>query len=431
MIFQQKKLLVGIVLLASFFWLSSAWAVSFDCNALNDYSAAHIDCFGETAKTFHDESGQYSLTVDHRDVSGECNTGFDLLQFRDKDGAELWSVNVEDGTAGDYVNSNWDDMFASDIPSTVNAPTMLRVSTTRIASMISRYIAKVMESRARFAFRNRQDEDDEEKKSELESNRITGLAAGDPLSKFSLWGNAGYNSWDVDDRRTESDGYLSTLIIGADYRLTESLVLGVSLVYENSDIDTDYNNGQLDQDGFTLAPYIGVVLNDYFTLAATVGYAWLDTDQQREKGFGHDVKSSLDSTRFFGSVHLDGFYNFNHFNVTGILGCLYSQERQDSFTEDDGNRVGSNDVDLGQISIGAEISYSFAVMEPYFSTTFLYDFQYEDIDNVDYDDTAIEINPGVRFYFENGFCADIQGGVVLGRSDYDEYSVTANLRYEF
>jgi len=434
MIILQKKSMAGIfalIIFISICWLSSAWAVSFDCNALNDYSASHIDCFGETAKTFYDKSGQYSLVIDQKDLSGECNTGFDLLQLKNQDGVELWSVNVEDGTAGDYVNNNWDDMFSSDVPSTVNAPTMLRVSTTRIVSLISRYIAKVMESRGRFAFMNHRYEDDEQNNDELKSNRITGLAAGDQLSKFSLWGNAGYNNWDIDDDRMESDGYLSSLIIGADYRLAEPLIFGISLVYEYSDIDTDYNHGQLDQDGFTIAPYVGVVLNDYFTLAATVGYAWLDTDQQREKGFGHDVESSLDSTRFFGSVHVDGFYNFNHLNLTGILGCLYSQERQDSFTEDDGNRVGSNNIDLGQLSIGAEISYSFTVMEPYFSTTFLYDFQYEDINEVDYDDTAIEINPGIRFYFENGFRADIQGGVVLGRSDYDEYSVTANLHYEF
>ncbi len=431
MIIKQKRFKFGILLLASLCWLSSAQAVSFDCNALNAYSAAHIDCFDDTAKTFYDKTGQYSLIVDQRDMSGECNTKFDLLRLNNKDGVEQWTVNVEDGTAGDYVNNNWDDMFSSDVPSTVNAPTMLRVSTTQIVSLISRYIAKVIESRGRFAFKNHQNEDDNPKDDELKSEYITGLAAGDQLSKISLWVNAGYNNWDVDDDRADSDGDLSTLIFGVDYRLAEPVVLGVSLVYENSDIDTDYNHGQLDQDGFTIAPYLGVVLNNYFTFAATVGYAWLDTDQQREKGFGHDIESSLDSTRFFGSVHIDGFYSFNHLNLTGILGCLYSQERQDSFTEDDGNRVGSNDVDLGQFSIGAEISYSFAVIEPYFAMSFLYDFQYEDINDVDYDDTAIEINPGVRFYLDNGFSADIQGGVVLGRSDYDEYSVTANLRYEF
>ena len=431
MIDKQKKLMAGIILLTLLCWLSSARAISFDGDALNSYSAAHIDCFGETAKTFLDETGLYSLTVDQKDLSGKCNTGFDLLRLEDENGVEMWSVNVEDGTAGNYVINNWDDILPDDVPSTVSTPTMLRISTTQIAGMISKWIARIMMPRGALALKDHELEDEEEKDEELKSSRISGLAAGDQLSKFGLWANAGYADWEVDDRRTESDGDLTTLIIGADYRLAEPIVLGVSLAYEYSEIDADYNNGWLDQDGITIAPYLGVIFNNYLTFAATVGYTWLDIDQEREKGSGHDIKSSLDASRFFGSVRLNGFYSINRFNLTGALGCLYSQERQDSFTEEDGNRVGSNNVDLGQASLGVEISYSFDAIEPYLATTLLYDFQYEDVENADYDDTSLEINPGVRFYLDNGFCADIQGGAILGRSDYDEFSIIANLRYQF
>jgi len=430
MITKQRKLIVCLVLLL-LGWQSPVWAVSFDCDALNEFSAFHTDCFGETSRRFRDGTGQYTITIDQKDSNGECNSGYDRLRLEDKNGVEIWSVDVPEGTAGDYVREHWDTIFKDDIPSIVNTPTMLRLSTTHIASLISRYIARIMAPKGGRSFLEPPQDDDGQTNDELKSELVTGLAAGDQLSRFSLWANAGYSDWDDDNRTSDADGYLSTFIVGADYRLAESVVLGLSLIYEHSDIDTDYNNGHLDQDGFTVAPYLGIVLNDYFTLAATVGYAWLDTDQKREKGSDHAVKSSLDSTRFFGSVHLDGFYRKHNFNLTGILGCLYSQERQDSFTEDDKHRVGSHNIDLGELSVGAEVSYSFIAAEPYFAATFLYDFQYEDVKNVDYDDTAVELNPGVRFYLDNGFCADIQAGFVLGRSEYDEYSFTANLRYEF
>ena len=427
MIAKQKKMMAGIILLILFGWMGSAWAIAFDTNALNNYSATPLDCFGNTSKTFWDKTGLYSLTVDHKDMDGKCNSGFDLIRLEDKNGVEIWSVNVEEGTAGDYLSNNWDTIFPDDTPSTVSTPTTLRISTSQIADMISTWIARIMMPRKVLTV----NADDEQKGEELKSNRVSGLAAGDQPAKFGLWVNTGYADWDIDDHKTKSDGNLTTFIIGADYRVAEPVVFGISLAYENSATDTDYNKGWLDQDGITIAPYLGIIFNNYLAFSATVGYAWLDIDQKREKGSGHKVRSSLDSNRIFGSMRLNGFYNINRLTLTGTLGCLYAQERQESFTEKDGNHISSNNVDLGQASLGVEVSYNFDAIEPYLATTLLYDFQYEDVKNANYDDTSVEINPGVRFYMDNGFCADIQGGAVLGRNNYDEFSIIANLRYEF
>ena len=258
MILKSKELMFIVLLFTLSCWIATpVWTITFDCDALNNYSAAHIDCLGETAKNFQDETGQYSLTVDQKDMSGECNTGYDRLRLEDENGVELWSVNVKDGTAGDYVRNSWDNIFPEDIPSVINTPTMLRVSTSQTVSLISKYIARIMMPRGSFTYLKRQledGEDDGQKEEELKSGLVSGLAAGDQASGLSFWANTGYDDWQIDDRKSESDGYLSTVIVGADYRPLDSVVLGLSLIYEHSGIDTDYNNGDLDQDGITIAP---------------------------------------------------------------------------------------------------------------------------------------------------------------------------------
>ncbi|MBN2808863.1 MAG: autotransporter outer membrane beta-barrel domain-containing protein [Deltaproteobacteria bacterium] len=424
----KKRIICLAMIVLALLFTGVAFATTFDWQAMDNYSKSQVDCFDVTSSTFWDNTENYSLTVDQKDKTGVCNSGFDLLTLTDASGTSIWSEDVADGTAGSFAKANWSMMLGDDeIGSTVTASQVLRTSVTQTAGMISKRVANIMSPKS------------SAKAKKLAVLGISGISAGDAAPQYGFWVNAGYTDWKIDSRNEESDGELATLIAGADYKITDKIVLGFSLAYENSDIDTDYNDGWVEQDGVTLAPYMAIVFNEYLSFDATLGYAWLNTDQERDKGVGNKVKSSLDSNRYFASARLNAYYNVENLKLSGVLGWLYATEDQDSFTENDGNEVDSNSVHLGQLSLGSEVSYDFVGWEPYLSATFVYDYQYDDvkskgyddIDQSNYDDTSFEVNPGVRIRFNNNLSADLQGGFVLGRNDYDEYSISANLRYEF
>ncbi len=286
------------------------------------------------------------------------------------------------------------------------------------------------------------------------NGNMTGLSAGDMgemLKGLGVWGNFSYTSTEDDSQNTKSDADLYNFIIGADYRIKDNMVAGLSFTYEDMDTTTDFNKGNVTSDGFTIAPYFAMLINEYFGFDVNAGYSWISIDQKRKAKndagddyLGYDISSSPDTERYFIALNANGYYKMDKWNFAGTLGYIYAKEDQDGFIEIDGTKsekVSASTVELGQIYLKAEASYSFDSVEPYLNLGYEYDTTYDDEnsstfgkyekyeDNLDKDGFTAAL--GLRYLLLETLQGDLQAAGIFGRDNYNEYTISLNLRYDF
>ncbi|MCP4709168.1 MAG: autotransporter outer membrane beta-barrel domain-containing protein, partial [Planctomycetes bacterium] len=106
----------------------------------------------------------------------------------------------------------------------------------------------------------------------------TGLASGDAAPKLGLWLSPSVSWLDDDNIASRYDGNLYMIMAGADYKISDRLLIGVSTGYEDTDLDTQFNDGTFQSQGCTIAPYIGFVILDGLTADAIFAYTFLNND---------------------------------------------------------------------------------------------------------------------------------------------------------
>jgi outer membrane lipase/esterase len=312
---------------------------------------------------------------------------------------------------GTAAHASWDTGGTETV-----APVLLKSSVKQTATMISSRVSGVLRTNLLTG------------DVASVSSDNSGLSAGDAPLNHGMWLNIGYTSVDDDDTVTEAETDITTYIVGYDFKISDRMALGVAVTYEKTDGDLDFNNGDLDGDGYTIAPYFTMLLSDNLSMDVIAGYGVVDYDQDRNFGA---VKSSVDADRQFFEFTVNGFTNVEQWNFTGHCSFLYAHESQDSYTESDGTRNNDNNVDFAQLFAGIEVAYQFESVEPYAVFDFEWDVQYDDIAGADYDDTGGNGGIGCRFFFSDQLSGDIYGSTRFCRDDYDDYSIVGNLRYDF
>ncbi|MEA2084109.1 MAG: autotransporter outer membrane beta-barrel domain-containing protein [Thermodesulfobacteriota bacterium] len=301
-----------------------------------------------------------------------------------------------------------------DVSSVATAPTTTKTAVTEVARIVSKGIANAVRPN-RFSGRVAVNTDES----------MTGLSAGDSGQNLGVWANAAYTDSEDDDRATRNEADLRTYTLGVDYRFTDKIALGIAFTHEDMDAATYFNDGNMSSNGYTITPFIAMLLNDNISLDLMYGYSNIDIDQERAT----DIKGTLYAKRNFAQVSANYYLSMDRLNLTGTLGYLYAHEYQESFRETNLNKVDSVTIDLGQIFAGAEVSYSFDALEPYLGIAYENDVQHEETEGIKYDHTGGSANAGVRFLVSDSFSGDLEGRTLFSRGDFDEYSVMLNLRF--
>jgi uncharacterized protein with beta-barrel porin domain len=147
----------------------------------------------------------------------------------------------------------------------------------------------------------------------------TGMAAGGGDGRLGVWVSGGWSQIEDDLTSTAYDGNLYNGLVGADYQFNDRFLGGLALGYESANIDTTFNAGSIESDGFTIAPYAGYVLNRYLTVDVSGGYSFIDYDMDRTTG-GTRVTGSTDSNRWFLGGNLNAYYAVNRVTLGGRVG---------------------------------------------------------------------------------------------------------------
>ena len=282
------------------------------------------------------------------------------------------------------------------------------------------------------------------------SLQLSGLSAGDgtEFEGVGFWGSYSRTDFENTFASFASEGDRDSVLVGVDYRPKNKgpfgldMVFGLALGYENSDIDTRFNRGQLETDGITLAPYIGIALGDVWSVDASAGYSSLDNDQFRlDPVSGTRITSTPDSNRRFAQGNLNALFQFNQFLVGGRAGILWARSETDGFIESDGTVVGDTRSRVVQVHLGGDIAYPYQdsrgnTWEPYVSGAYERDISFEKIrlaigpqPSTDSDNFVLGL--GLRFYGAKNLSGGIEWRSQLGRDEFDESVFSANMRVDF
>lgn len=266
----------------------------------------------------------------------------------------------------------------------------------------------------------------------------SGLNAGDGMMNYGIWGSYSYSDFDNDFISTAFDGHRHNVLAGIDISPWDNTVLGIAFGYETSDIDTRFNRGNQESDGFTIAPYIGYLLTDNWSVDAAVGYSSVDFDQYRtDPATGARITSSPDADRWFGTLNVNGFTSWNNWLFGGRIGLLHARNIQESFVESNGAVTNKFTSELGQWNVGGDVAYSFEQFEPFARLVYERDFSMTEITVVgggpqpSNDRDNFVFGAGIRYFSARGITGNLEWNKRFDRDDFNEDTFSLTVRMDF
>ena len=266
-----------------------------------------------------------------------------------------------------------------------------------------------------------------------------GAASAGAFDRVGVWANYAFTDFDNDFAGAAIDGATHNIIAGVDFQPFDGGVLGIAIGVEISDVDTKFNGGELDKNGFTIAPYFAVQFNDNISFDISGGYSHLTIDQFRVTN-NTQVISDTDSQRYFIAVNGNGVWTRGPFVIGARTGFMAARESVNGFRESDGTVTADRDVHFSQWSIGGDVGYSVGSWEPYVTASYQYDFAKDEysavndggvteVVNDDNDDMLMGF--GVRYFNDKGISANIEFTTRVAREHVEEHNFSGTLRYDF
>jgi uncharacterized protein with beta-barrel porin domain len=202
---------------------------------------------------------------------------------------------------------------------------------------------------------------------------------GDRLGVF-LIGGVGFGDRSSTSELDSYDFTTLGITAGADYRLTEQLLLGIGLGLSRLDTDFDSTpqspSGQkLDSDAYTLSLYGSWYPSDQLFVDAVLSLGYSDYDSRRrividsetnQPSENRTAKGSFDGWLYGASVSAGYDYPVAQgLTVTPTLGLDYAYADIDGFTENGANGLnlafGDQDADTFTINLGLQASYAWSL----------------------------------------------------------------------
>jgi len=262
-----------------------------------------------------------------------------------------------------------------------------------------------------------------------QTSSFRGIASGDKETNYGTWFTPA-STW-MKNKSTVSkyDGNLFSVMAGGDFKLTENILIGTSVGYERLDLNTDYNDGTLKDNGFTFAPYFGYQISDYLIFDLILGYTYLDNDIDRNLS-SERIKGSFNSHRFLISSNINYYAIIQNWNLNAVLGYMYVNEKEDAYREEGGYNfdVASQNIYLGEWRFGGRAGYFINTFEPYISAAYLYD---NDWNNGGSDRDELESVLGCNYYPSDNLILSLEAANSLFRDDIENTSIIFNLHLDF
>jgi len=272
-------------------------------------------------------------------------------------------------------------------------------------------------------------ETDEQKDVSRRGEPIFGISAGDETSRHGFWTTAMVADMESFETDEKYGGALYMMLVGADHKITESFLGGVSLGYEYVNLDADTYEDAFESKGFTVTPYVAIVLFENLTFDALFSYAVLDNEVKQVSDDADAVFGDYTSQRTVISANLNYYMLKANWNFSAVAGYMYVNEDQDAYQlTDENTNVDEAASYVGEWRFGLRAGYFWGDFEPYLAGAYLYDNTWND-DSKDRDE--IEGAIGLNFYPTDDFICSMAAAHTFFRDDVRNNRIMFNLRFEF
>jgi hypothetical protein len=253
------------------------------------------------------------------------------------------------------------------------------------------------------------------------------LATPAPPPNWNIWIDGKYSWLDDTSPLSDLDGSLINGVVGADYKVSDRLVLGLMGTYETSDLEG--LGVTQDTDGWGGGAYLGLTLTDNLVLSATLLGTDLDTDV--------NGATSFDSTRIQVSSGLTGYWYSGTWRYSPSLTVAWSKEWQDA-----SGALNSQTIETGIISPGFQIGNSISIggastVEPWLGAQLDWvgiNKVVDDVTGTILDDpyTDLRLQGGLNFAFGANAQLALTGEISgLLYDESDTYTAGANFSFQF
>lgn len=262
-----------------------------------------------------------------------------------------------------------------------------------------------------------------------------GSAAADNARGINAWLSGGYTHIKSTDVGGNFDGPVLNANLGVDRKFGDRFTVGLTAGYENLDIDTTFNRGTFEGDGYSVGPYVNFKINNNWSVMGLVTYTWLNYDVTTGT-----VRStgSFDAERLTGVATLNGSFRKDKWVFSPMAGVMGMAEDQDSYRDSRGVLINGDNIPLVRWSAGGTVGYDFGKITPYVKLVGEYDSSHSaavDLgSNRKSSDTREGAVAGAGFSLNlgRGMTANLEGTYnSVGRENLEVYSVKGRLAFEF
>ena len=275
---------------------------------------------------------------------------------------------------------------------------------------------------------------------ELEKKTATGVYGADvdlnsipDATLWNVWITGRYDHFDGDNNAF--DGHVANVVVGADYKISETMLIGLLGGYANTDMDTLLNGvaGNVESDGFTVGAYVGAQLEGSIVAHGFVAYTGSDYDVINGGNTG-----SFDADRLTGGVRVNGSMPMDGYTIQPTLAFSISNEDQEAYVDSAANAIASNDITSGRLSLGPKIIFDpmatdTGEISPWVAVNYDYDFSDS---NAPATTGAPDLGDISSASVEAGFTSKIGDAELtasgrvggLGSGEYTSYGGTIKLR---
>jgi len=143
------------------------------------------------------------------------------------------------------------------------------------------------------------------------------------------------------------------IYLGADYRFTDDLLIGVLGQYDWFDSSSQGLGSQAEGDGWMIGPYIVSRLKDSLIMDLRVAWGQSDNKVNPIGTYWDDY----DGERWQVEGSLTGDFNKGRWNIAPTVGLNYFKDIQEKYTDNNGFTISEQSTGLGTLSFGPKMTY--------------------------------------------------------------------------
>ncbi len=238
-------------------------------------------------------------------------------------------------------------------------------------------------------------------------------------SLFDIWMAGSFNWSKIGDVKS-SVGLLS---LGADYRISPDLVVGVmgQLDLTDDDGSSISNAGSGEGTGWLVGPYLVTRLSDALVFDAQIAAG----QSHNETSPDGTYTDKFDTNRFLIKGQLTGTYKLQDYVINPILKAAYFIEQREAFTNGKGDAISAKNLNFGRVTFGPRVSRSFTTdkgwqVNPFAALSGTYSFGNGLPSQHDANKLSARIESGVGIVTSDGTTFMLEGNYDgIGVNNYD------------